>query len=731
MFVKEVSIIIPTKNDYGYIVNLVKHIHEVMQLQQITYEILFIDDHSTDLTHHIINQLPSFYPIRLYVRKQKKVYAFLECVHFALYKTVISFCAKGYSPEIIPNMIKKIDDGMDVVVVQPNGKVKRNTIDTLLFPLWGKKFHHLNVDFNAEVKAFRKYIFDTYVPMHTSPEIFWFEFLIRSRNSGYRIGSFSYPGKWDFSRQKHITTPQIVWDISSCAINLKFSNPDVIPFDEKKTSEKGFRYKGKKFIHYSQLTLPESAFFRLSNGQKKTLVGGILLFIAALILYWQQTLIAFLGVLTFLYFSDLLFNFYLIMQSFIHPSEIFIEDIEVHADTHWPTYTIFCPLYKESEVLQQFIQAIEDLDYPKEKIQVILLLEEDDTETLNRIHTISLPSFFEIRIPPPSFPKTKPKALNFGLQYAKGEYCVVYDAEDIPDKTQLKKVVLAFRKAGEKVKCIQAKLNFYNPFQNILTRVFTAEYSLWFDLVLTGLQSTHSPIPLGGTSNHFKTKELRQIRGWDSFNVTEDCDLGLRLAKNGYETAIVNSTTLEEANSDIPNWFSQRGRWIKGYIQTYLVHARNPINFIKTATLKQFLAFQLVVGGKVMSLFINPLMWTITLLYFLLRPFVGHTIEKFFPGPILYLGVLCLVFGNFLYLYYYMVGCAKRGQYSLIKYAFLVPFYWLAMSISGWNALYKILTQPHYWAKTHHGFHLQQHVTWIDKLKYIINPPVSKPQVSI
>jgi cellulose synthase/poly-beta-1,6-N-acetylglucosamine synthase-like glycosyltransferase len=183
---------------------------------------------------------------------------------------------------------------------------------------------------------------------------------------------------------------------------------------------------------------------------------------------------------------------------------------------------------------------------------------------------------------------------------------VIYDAEYVPEVDQLKKAVIAFRKASPQTICIQAKLNFYNVKQNLLTRLFTAEYSLWFDLVLPGLQSLNAPIPLGGTSNHFKTEVLREVSGWDAFNVTEDCDLGIRLAKRGYRTAIVESTTYEEANSDTINWYNQRSRWIKGYIQSYMVHMRDPLEFIRKGSVKDFFIFQFVVGGKILSIFINP-----------------------------------------------------------------------------------------------------------------------------
>lgn len=504
-----------------------------------------------------------------------------------------------------------------------------------------------------------------------------------------------------------------------------FSRPQITAFTYFRTQEKGkgFFYKGKEFVHHSDLYLNQTAFHRLSASQIVIIGIAIALVEVGLYLNWHTTLIIGIACLTFLYFADLLFNLFLVCRSFSQSSEIQITPRELLTvdSADWPAYTVFCPLYKEWQVLPQFVKAMSALDYPKDKLQVMLLLEEDDKETITHVSDYGLPSFFTVTIVPHSLPKTKPKACNYGLQHATGEYVVIYDAEDIPDPKQLKKAVLAFRKMGEKVVCIQAKLNFYNPHQNLLTRAFTAEYSLWFDLVLTGLQSINAPIPLGGTSNHFRVNDLAHLKGWDSFNVTEDCDLGMRIAKNGYKTALLDSVTLEEANSGKRNWLWQRSRWIKGYMQTYLVHMRNPFEFIKKKQFFQLFTFQLVVGGKVLSMFINPLMWTITILYFALRAYLGSFIESFFPGAILYVGIFSLLVGNFLYAYYYMIGCAKHGHHELIKYVFLIPFYWLAMSIAAWIAFYKLIVAPHHWSKTKHGLHLAKKRT--RKKKFTLTIP--------
>lgn len=489
-----------------------------------------------------------------------------------------------------------------------------------------------------------------------------------------------------------------------------FEKHPIIPFDEETVRKEGqgFHHKGVKYIHHTDLHHSESAYFRLSGIQVKFLLSVLVLLILAFIINWHVTLVLFISALTFLYFADLLFNFFLIIRSFSKPPEIVISKERLNAvtDSELPIYTILCPLYREWQVVPQFVSSINNLDYPKDKLEVMLLLEEDDADTIKKIKEQELPSYIKIVVVPDSLPKTKPKALNYGLKLTHGEFLVIYDAEDVPEKEQLKKSVLAFRQLDDHVICIQAKLNFYNPHQNVLTKVFTAEYSLWFDLVLTGLQSIKAPIPLGGTSNHFRTKYLHDLKGWDSFNVTEDCDLGMRLVKRGYKTAIIDSTTHEEANSNYLNWFRQRTRWIKGYMQTYFVHMRNPQEFMQKWREPHVITFQLVVGGKILSMLINPLMWVITISYFVFRPQIGHFIESFYLTPIFYMGIFSLTVGNFLYLYYYVIGCAKRDYDNIIKYMFLVPLYWIAMSAAAWVAIYEVIKNPHYWPKTVHGLHI-------------------------
>jgi len=369
-------------------------------------------------------------------------------------------------------------------------------------------------------------------------------------------------------------------------------------------------------------------------------------------------------------------------------------------DDELPVYSILVPMYREPESLPGLVEALVALDYPAERKDVQLLLEEDDLDTRRVADSLELPTGFRVTVIPQSFPRTKPKACNVGLARATGDYLVVYDAEDRPEPDQLRKAVIAFRRVGSETICLQSRLNFYNPRQNLLTRWFTAEYSSWFDLSLPGLAALDGVIPLGGTSNHFVTEKLRELLGWDAFNVTEDCDLGVRICRYGYRSRMLNTTTWEEACGSLPFWIRQRTRWLKGYIQTYLVHMRSPRQLVRELGLSRFLHFQMLVGGIVFSFLINPLFWFMALAWFVFR---HQLFTDLFPVPVFAMGALCLFAGNFAFVYMGAAGCYKRGYFDLLRYVLISPATWLMMSYSGWRAFIQFFSNPFHWEKTQHG----------------------------
>jgi cellulose synthase/poly-beta-1,6-N-acetylglucosamine synthase-like glycosyltransferase len=432
--------------------------------------------------------------------------------------------------------------------------------------------------------------------------------------------------------------------------------------------------------------------------------------VAGVLVIHTGVLVGTIAFITLLYTSHLVLSVALALATFGRKNEEEVDERIVDALKYadWPHYTILCPLYKEAQIVPQFVNAMSALSYPTNKLQILLLTEQDDRETREAIRALDLPPHFQIVTVPDGKPRTKPRACNFGLMQATGQFVVIYDAEDIPEPLQLKKAVLTFANYGANLACVQAKLNYYNPEQNLLTRWFTAEYSLWFDLILPGLQRAKLSIPLGGTSNHFQIQTLRALGGWDAYNVTEDCDLGLRLARYRFDTVILNSVTYEEANSQPRNWIRQRSRWIKGYMQTYLVYMRHPWRFLRAGGWREFISLQLVIGGKTAVLFFNPLLWISFALYFLLRPELGDTFQVLYPKGLLYLSVISLVFGNFLYIYVYLLACIRRQHYKLVKYALFIPIYWMLMSVAALLALFQLIFKPHYWEKTIHGLHLRK-----------------------
>jgi cellulose synthase/poly-beta-1,6-N-acetylglucosamine synthase-like glycosyltransferase len=376
------------------------------------------------------------------------------------------------------------------------------------------------------------------------------------------------------------------------------------------------------------------------------------------------------------------------------------EEVKLIKDEDLPIYTILLPVYKEDKLIKKLIWNLQSIDYPREKLDIKLIIEEDDDKTLEAVRVLDFPAIFEVIIVPFHMPKTKPKACNYALHFAKGEYLTIYDAEDVPDTDQLKKVVALFSKLPEDYICIQSALNYFNRNENFLTRMFTLEYSYWFDYMLPGLDTLDIPIPLGGTSNHFKIEHLVELGAWDPFNVTEDADLGLRAYAKGYKVAIVNSTTYEEANNEPFNWIRQRSRWIKGYMQTYLVHMRNPVTLWRKLGWKGFLGFNFFIGATPVTFLVYPLLLAIFICYLV---FDLSTIRTLFPDWVLFMSIFNLMVGNILMIYVNMIAVFKRRFYELILFSIANPVYWLMHSIAAYMGLYELIVKPFYWQKTNHG----------------------------
>jgi cellulose synthase/poly-beta-1,6-N-acetylglucosamine synthase-like glycosyltransferase len=373
-------------------------------------------------------------------------------------------------------------------------------------------------------------------------------------------------------------------------------------------------------------------------------------------------------------------------------------------DDDLPVFTVLVPMFREAGMLPRIAQALRDLDYPLGKLDIKIVLEAGDSDTIETARGLGLEGVFEIIVVPLSQPQTKPKACNFALRFARGEYLVIYDAEDRPEPDQLRKVVATFRRSPPNTACLQCRLNYYNVNENWLTRMFTLDYTLWFDQVLPGLERLGMPIPLGGTSNHFRVDVLRELHAWDPFNVTEDADLGIRIGQKGYRVGVVDSTTYEEASCRVGQWVRQRSRWMKGYMQTLLVHVRRPLQLIRRTGVLGFLGFVFFIGGTVFAGLFNPIFWLFYAIWLLAS---AAKFDVLFPQALLFLCLFNLLAGNGAFTYLIMLGPIRRGWLNLIPFSFTLFGYWILISVAAYKALFQLMSNPFFWEKTPHGLSRQ------------------------
>ncbi len=382
------------------------------------------------------------------------------------------------------------------------------------------------------------------------------------------------------------------------------------------------------------------------------------------------------------------------------------DDLAALSEEDLPVYTVLAPLLRDADAdadadaAGQLIKNLMELDYPVSKLEVLLLIEAGDAETLAAAEEAGLPPYMRVIVVPPGEPQTRARACNVGLSAARGDHLVCYDADDKPDLDQLKKAVVAFRRGGERMAYVQAAINYRNGRESFLTRLFTAEYSFWFDCLLPGLDALRLPIPLGANSSHFRTEALRRLGGWNPFGTTDDADLGIRASALGCTVGVINSTTAQEASRSLGDWMRQRSALIKGDMRTAVANARSPRSLVRVVGPRRALGLMMLTGGGCLaSLFVLPL-W-ILLVGSLLVP--ARTLGLLYPDWTLWLGLFSLLAGNSLMIYVAMLGAFLRQREGQVLSSLFSPFCWILHSIASQAALWQLVTRPNYWEKTTYG----------------------------
>ena len=372
------------------------------------------------------------------------------------------------------------------------------------------------------------------------------------------------------------------------------------------------------------------------------------------------------------------------------------------ADVDLPVYTVLVPLHREAPVVPRLLPALCALDYPPDKLDLKLLLEASDRETIAAVERHPLAHRFDVVMVPKIGPLTKPKALGVGLTLARGDLVTIFDAEDRPDADQLRRAAGVFAAAGQDLACAQARLATDHAGDTWVTAMFALEYAMLFDAMLPWLARHRLPFLLGGTSNHFRKSALLAVGGWDPFNVTEDADLAVRLARRGYSSTVIASTTHEEAPLEVAAWLKQRSRWYKGWLQTALVHGRDLAGLARGVGIEGLVALALQLIGALVTVVAYPLSWFLVAGYsFGALPFGP---DGTFVGDLRFALVATAFFGGQAAMALLALA-ALRLRPSAIRPLALVwlPLYWWLHAFALVLAVVDLVRRPHFWAKTEHG----------------------------
>ncbi len=364
-----------------------------------------------------------------------------------------------------------------------------------------------------------------------------------------------------------------------------------------------------------------------------------------------------------------------------------------------PAVSVMVPLFHEDDIAPRLVRRLGRIDYPKELLDILLVVEEDDHRTMAALSRGGLPRWMRIVTVPDGPIRTKPRALNYALDFCRGSIVGIWDAEDAPEPDQILKVVRRFGECGPDVACLQGILDFYNVRHNWMTRCFAIEYASWFRVFLPGLARLGFVVPLGGTTLFFRRAAIEELGGWDAHNVTEDADLGLRLARHGYRTELIDTVTEEEPNSHPLSWIRQRSRWQKGFAVTWASHMRDPARLWRELGPKRFLGVQILFLGSLSQALLTPVL----LSFWLIALGLPHPLDAVLSrGPILALGAL-LVTAEAITLSVGIWATRGPGHRHLWKWVPTLHFYFPLAALSSYKALHEWMTRPFFWDKTAHG----------------------------
>ncbi|WP_353474031.1 glycosyltransferase family 2 protein [Salipiger sp. H15] len=371
-----------------------------------------------------------------------------------------------------------------------------------------------------------------------------------------------------------------------------------------------------------------------------------------------------------------------------------------------PSFSLLIPLHREENIAATLVRRLGRLEYPRAQLEALLVLEADDARTRATLEATALPPWMRIVEVPGGSVTTKPRALNYALDFARGAYIGIYDAEDSPAPDQLRRLAAHFSRAPPDLGCVQGILDHYNAHANWLSRCFTIEYASWFRILLPGFARLGFAVPLGGTTAFFPREVLDRVGRWDAFNVTEDADLGIRLARFGYRTELLPLVTREEANCEVWPWVRQRSRWLKGYLVTWLVHMRSPRRLLRELGPWRFFGFQVIFLTGLLQFLLAPLLWS----FWLILLGLPHPLSGPETPALLRATAPLLIGAEAVSLLIGLGGVLRSPHPGLLPWVPTLFLYFPLATVALYKALWEMLSRPFYWDKTSHGRSPPDHV---------------------
>lgn len=472
--------------------------------------------------------------------------------------------------------------------------------------------------------------------------------------------------------------------------------------------------------------LPKFSARTVVNAWQGALIGAIAVALPSSLVLWpSSTLLSLHIMLSAFFFSCILLRFFAGLEARRTVRE---PELSSHTPADLPVYTVLVALYREADVVPQLLMALNRLVWPRGKLEIKLVCEADDHETLEALRAHQLHPHVEIVEVPDIGPRTKPKALSYALPLSRGDLVVLFDAEDRPHPFQLMEAWQTFNKSDDRLACLQAPLSISNGSDSWISSMFAFEYSALFSGLLPWLARRGYVMPLGGTSNHFRRDALEEVGGWDPYNVTEDADLGMRLRRFGYRSGTLTYPTLEDAPTDFKTWLPQRTRWFKGWAQTWLVHMRNPRELYRELGFGSFLMMQIMVSGMLVSALAYAV-FTLTALFLAGFHLSGGELTRQ-QYVLLGLDLMNVVLGHAAFIALGWWTLPRQKRISLARHAINTPRYWFIMSVAAWRAIWQLCRRPHLWEKTPHKPHKGTHFKKSSPLPMILSSSLPMASMS-